>query len=84
MCQAQSSFMHTWRGCWRGYPAFHIATGVTSLSSKLWLMVIASHDALEHALFDCVSYHTKPFRQTIKETSQSSAKCNIVVPAYTW
>jgi hypothetical protein len=28
------SFLHTWRGWWRGYPAFHVATGVTSSSSS--------------------------------------------------
>jgi hypothetical protein len=27
------SFMHTWCGRWRCYPAFHVATGVTSPSS---------------------------------------------------
>jgi hypothetical protein len=24
--------MHTWRGWWRSYPSFHVATGVTSSS----------------------------------------------------
>jgi hypothetical protein len=28
------SFMHAWRGCWRGYPAFHVAAGETSSSSS--------------------------------------------------
>jgi hypothetical protein len=28
------SFMHTWRGWWRVYPAFHVPTGVTPSSSR--------------------------------------------------
>jgi hypothetical protein len=42
-------------------------------SSKLRLMATASHDALEHVLFDYASKHTELFRQIIEKTSQISA-----------
>jgi hypothetical protein len=31
------SFMNSWRGWWRAYPAFHVATGATSSSSSALL-----------------------------------------------
>jgi hypothetical protein len=36
-------------------------------------MTTASHDTLEHSLFDTASKHTRSFRLTIKKTSQNSA-----------
>jgi hypothetical protein len=41
-CALPCSFMHTWRGWWRGCPAFHVPTGVTSLSHGTTVKLLCS------------------------------------------